>query len=70
MQFTLRVPEQHGEQYRVESEAAGFAHVNDYLAYKLAEVHGLTRGEANSQQPLPLAPDSTAVPTPRRTSAA
>lgn len=55
-QFTLRVPADHAAKYLKEAEAAGFATINDYLAYKLAEAHNLQFGatEPDSQLGLPL----------------
>jgi hypothetical protein len=55
MQFTLRVPEDHGARYKKSAEAAGFETISDYLAHMLAEVHGLEFAEpVDSQQRLPL----------------
>jgi hypothetical protein len=56
MQFTLRVPEDHGARYKDAAEAAGFATITDYLAHMLAEAHGLEFRDpvADDQQRLPL----------------
>jgi hypothetical protein len=69
-QFTLRVPDDHFAKYKALAQAAGFTKINDYLAFKLAEVHGLPFGDsADVQQRLEFEPGRGAG-TRRGTSAA
>jgi hypothetical protein len=69
-QFTLRVPEDHGERYRAAAEAAGFT-IIDYLAHTLAKVHGLEFEDSDdAQQRLPLESSRDAIAATRHTSAA
>lgn len=44
----LRVPEDLGEKYKAFAKEAGFKYINDYLAYKLAEAHGLIQDSADA----------------------
>lgn len=58
-QFTLRVPTRHRGVYEEAAREAGYANLSDYLAARLAEVHGLDIpsyvNRRNRAEELPLA---------------